>query len=167
MQRVVGGFLIALVIVGIFNVSNDLSGTFFEATLIDIMSVAVVVLLVFYLTELRSDARNKKEAVDRLIARLINLLDDQVFYNIESEKEVKVIMIKQRDIKNKLEILRNCNLLADEDISYASDQFTAYWECVSEHIRDFDYLKKSSTQLQKHISNMQNRLEKSAISIYK
>lgn len=171
---------LGLFLLGGLAVRNSLANgsvQFWDARFIEILNVAVVILLIFYFAEMKNDKRNhdseaknderrKKEAAERLIEKLLTLLEEQKLINIETGEDVTFVTIKQREIRNKLDILEKYNLLKPTDMDYMKHELNDYWIFISEKIGDIAYLNNSANTLKKHISNIQNKLEECIAELY-
>lgn len=161
--------VIVILLLSIFTFYNyrKCPPTFFNATLIDILNLVFIVVFTYFLVEMKSTQRKRKECIENLIDKLSNILDDTRLYKIDSEDNLRHVRITQRSITSKIEVLKkfDCEDIKN-DINYIGEQFESYWDIVSDYIDNIDKLKDSSITLMRHINNMQNKLDVIIIKLY-
>jgi len=150
-----------------YNVSQN-KLDYFQIPLYTILNLMVAIIFAFYLTQCRTDERKQKESAEHLIGKILLDLTDVYMYNIGSEKDVQCIRIAQRSIHNRIEGLKAMSnkLGVEEEVCYIDDQFRQYWDFISDHINDIDYLSKSQSQLLNYVANVQNKLEEAIRKLY-
>jgi len=164
---ILGAIIIVLVSIFAFYNYKKCPPTFFNATFIDILNLVFIVVFTYFLVEMKSTQRKRKECIENLIGKLSNILDDTRLYIIDSEDNKRHVRITQRSITSKIEVLKkfNCEDIKN-DVNYIGEQFDNYWDIVSDHIDNLDKLKDSSSTLMRHINNIQNKLDVIIIKLY-
>lgn len=162
------GFIITIMVM-IFAFYNfkKCPSIFFDATLIEILNLAFIVIFTYFLVELKSTQRKRKECIENFIVKISNMLDDTRFYKFDNEDNLKHVRITQRSINSKIEVLKkfDCEDIKI-DVNYIDREFNEYWDLVSDHIDNLDKLNESSNTLMRHINNIQNKLDEIIIKLY-
>lgn len=140
---------------------------FFSATLLDILNLIFIAVFTYFLVELKSDERKRKECIENLINKLYLLLDDSRLYKIENEEHLNYIRIVQRSIKSKIGVLRDFDCKNIKlDVEHISNEFEEYWKIISEDVNDINKLKELKNTLFRHINNIQNNLDEIIVKLY-
>lgn len=171
MKRI-GRYLISILIIvcviyiGVINY-NACKSKFFDATFIDVLNLIFVAFFTYFLVEIKSDERKKKENIENLISKLYLILDDSKFYNISGQDQLTELRIIQRSVRSKIQILINLNFRSiEKDLEYINQEFDEYWNCVSENVDNIIKLKGISQTLYRHINNIENRLDEMILKLY-
>lgn len=160
---------VGLFILGIVNLIPQSAlpdDSFFKVTFLELVNVWVIAVLAVYIAEQQSDKRQKKEATERLANKILLILEMPVLCKINSDDDLTIVKLKQRELNNKLSVLEKYKLLDKNNMEYMQRELDEYWKLISEHITDFEYLKNSEHTLNRHISNIRDKLEESIVRIY-
>ena len=161
--------VLSIFIHSIINAANaQVIKDYFSIPFYAIINITIAIYFAYFLTQHRNDMRKKKEIAQDIIEKVLIDLTSEKMYVIFDEDALKYISIKQRSVKNRLDMLKEYekSFCIKEDIKYINDNINMYWDFVSNHIHDLEYLKKSEGDLLKYITNSINRLEKMVVQLY-
>lgn len=142
---------------------------YFTVPFYNILSIFVAIYISYYLVQNRTDKRRLNDIINKIIDRLFEVLSDDRLHTIKTKEDIDFVRITQKRIINQIELLEK-NLSNDamlENVKYMKEQFTAYWDLISNHIGDVEHLGKSQKDLLNYITNMEGRLSALMILLYK
>lgn len=157
---------ILFIILCIYNIKNNMN--FFEASVTEIITLIIAIILSYFFTERNSNIRKKKEVIETIIEKLQIKLEADVMRNINNNNDIKKVNINKRSIDNNVQLLKDNaqNLNIDKDIDYILEQFDNYISIIDNHINDIEYLKNSNVDLERYLTAMSDRLNKIRIDLY-
>lgn len=134
-----------------------------------ILTICVAVFISYFLTQQRNDKRKFTDTNLIIIERLFAILSSSKLYTITTDEDITFIRISQKRIDNGFDILskniENENMLAK--VTYMRNQLNMYWEHISNHINDFNFLQKSQPELLNYITNIEGRLSELMFDVNK
>lgn len=96
--------LIALLGWALYNYFNN--GTFFEASLANVVTIGLAIFVSYYFTQKTNDKRKQKDIILGLLLKLHSQIDSQEMFKLSSQEEGAITM-RNRDINNKITILED------------------------------------------------------------
>lgn len=141
---------------------------YFNTPLYAVINMLIAIVFAYFLTQYKNDRRQKREIIESIINKLLDDFSNSKMYSIDCNSDIEHIRITQRSVNNRLGLLKDCvnEFKLEKDIEYAKQQFTIYWDTISNHINDVEHLKKSRQELFNLVTNITNGLEKSIIKLY-
>lgn len=146
---------------------------FFEASITQILTLAITLSIAFWATQYKADMRKMKEHAEDVLSKVQLLVSDMQFYSIpkDGDKEVisKQINAANRKINNYISILEEYakTLKFKKEIKYIHAEFNTYKDRVGEHINDLDYLAKSEDEFKRIAENIDSKCEYIILKLYK
>ncbi len=144
--------IIILGLIG-FNICNNKS--FLEASISSLLSLLIVVVISFYLTQRINDEREKNKIIIRILEQIAESVYDPQIFAFEGKKEIRLAFIAQRRVSNKIKILNNYKL--EPKVKEVSDKLQAEFNkardiysanCYTEQeSEDFKYKIQSEIEL--------------------
>lgn len=158
--------LVAYSAIYALNHGNLLS--YFYIPLYSAINIIIAIVFAYYLTQYNQERRQLRETVCTIIHTIINIFNDECMYNIIDQKCLDKVRIAQRSVSNRLALLQKAQdkFLISEDVTYVKEQMDGYWNLISYHLDDFDYLRKSNKELYNYIANISDRLESVNLHLY-
>lgn len=132
-----------------------------------LIQIMIAIVVTYYLAQRKTDQRKLKDVLSNLIEKLSKDINDDRMYIIKNDDDLKNIRIRQRSIFNKLYAIKEFNEFnIKNDIEYCIKEFNEYWDFISEHMDNLEYLINNSVTLNMHISNIDSKLDQIQISLY-
>lgn len=157
-------FFLFICLSSFFNYKND---DFFKMSLYQIISLAFVVFVSYYLTQKKLDSRKRRDVLNDLITEIIDCSFKLTLEAVLSEKS-KLFMMELRNIENRLSLLEKISedYGIKTEIDYLRTQHTAILDLVSNHMDDNNTLENIFVDIEKHISNLQSKCKEAQFKIY-
>lgn len=148
-----------------YNINNN--ENFFIAPLYSIITIIIALVFTFFLNQVLIEKRRKKENLLRIVQKTIVELDSPCLI-IKNESDVLSTRLLQQSIRNHIKMMTGNKLFSQQNktlLSLVEKDFNDYWDFLSEHINDVEYLIKSQSTLSKHIQNAKNKLDEISLNI--
>ena len=128
---------------------------FFEANLIDIVTIAIAGIITWYLTEKQEDDRRRNDCIEHIIVEIEGMiLSEEIF-----SKEKKITLLKQSSCANRIKYLKDANFQEiREDIEFISSQFEMLRNLYSEHMDDPSVVEADFRKIQSRIGDKCNKI---------
>ena len=152
---------------GVLIYFNFTSDNFFVMSLYQIISLILVVLVSYYLTQKKLDSRKKREVLNELVERITKSSIKMNREAIQSEN-AKLFVMEIRNIQNKISLINKVSseYNINNEIEYINREIENINNMVSNHIGDIDTLLKIFVDIEKNINNIQNKCEEIQFKIY-
>ena len=160
-------FAVSIIVLGFF--SRKTNG-FWDLSIGQIITYAIAIVFAFYITQIKSDERKRKEHVERLILEIQDIVTDPSFYRIlKDENYQTIITVRNRKVNNYIDLIvqYGTELGFKRDADYISKEFKDYKDFVSDHIADYEYLQKSEKQLNKYSENINSKCDSIIFLLYR
>lgn len=133
------------------------------------LNIVVVTSVVYFFVEYKNDKRIRIKFAVMVIDKIILKLEDQRLYKINDIEDRAFVTLSYRSLDNYLGLLseHKYELAVDREVDYCIKELESYWDFVSNHFDDFDYLIKSENDLLKHVENIKYKLNKIMSELYK
>ena len=148
-----------------YNINNN--EDFFIAPLYSIITIIIALVFTFFFNQVLIEKRRKKENLLRIVQKTIVELDSPCLI-IKSRNDIAATRLLQQSIRNHIKMLLENKLFSQKNkelLELVEKDFNDYWDLISEHITDLNYLKKSESTLSKHIQNAKNKLDIISLNI--
>lgn len=144
-------------------------GQYFIMPAYSLMGMAIAVLFAYFFTQNGHYLRNNMDVATNIIERLLFDLNNEQMWTLSHKNDIYFVLLKQRTISNRLKLLNEYEHMFNftDYMEYTMFQFNSYWDLVSNHTNDVDYLKKSQRELHNSIENMISKLEALIVYIHK
>lgn len=155
-----------------FKLNSEMFSAYFNMSFYEISTVVIALLFTFYFTRRDNVKIKQKEMLSNLLLRILEIITSSQMYKIETADNVNFIRTKQRSVFNKIDLLikvARTDELSNElenDIEYMKQEFSEYWEVVSENIENMGELRKSQKELQDHLTKLEDKLEQCMMKLY-
>lgn len=150
---------------------------FFEASLIQLLTLATAIGITYLAVQHKTDQREAKKHAECVIEKLQTLVSASSFYRIQhidgNEKTKEEIQLRiqatNRRINNYIDVLNDYGkaLRFTEEIKYIKEEFDKYREIVDSYQNDMDYLEKSEPLLKKYSDNISNKCDRVIVKMFK
>ena len=152
-------------IIGLYNVGHN--DKFFEMSFSTTVSLVLAIGVSFYIVQKQTDRRIQKQLFIDLLKSLQVLVDDEKSY-IFSDNNSKEILMRKREISNKLSFIKKYNNKFNFDTSteFLEEKFNEYDEIIGNHIQDLDTLNKIHNDIKRPLSLMSQKLFEMMIELY-
>lgn len=160
-------FAIGIFVLGICNYVNN--ENFWEASIYQIVTLLMAILITFYATQYKNDQRKVKDYAENIIRKIQVIVDEEGFVTFDETTENKAVTMTNRKLNNYIDILKEYGkkLGFQEEAEYIEEQFKSYRNIVDEHLSDKEYLSKSNTTFQMYAENIEHKCERIILNLYK
>lgn len=135
----------------------------------DLLSILVVVWLAIIYGKANSEKECKRRIVERFIGEILTIIETKDLSNINNEEKYYVVTNYQRTIKNLFSLLKKHEKTFEytEALEYCTDEFSKFWDDVSENNHDYDILLNYECMYRSYLSNVSNKLKAILSDLYK
>ena len=160
--------IISVVILGIIGYFCNSSNSFFSFTLIDLLTFGIASLLIYFITEIKNDKRNKYSKIENVIIE-INAKISSITLETPNEYKKKEYLYIFKYISNKFDVLEE--LVEKKDKEYlgnAKIEFDKMRDFVNDNIsQPQSYFEDRKEKIPNYASNIESSLDKIIVNIYK
>lgn len=163
--------LITLVILGGVNIYNNGWKDFIKMNAYEIVTIAIALLVTYYLTERKNDIRKLNNKIENICNNMQVYLREE--YGITpSKKNKEKVLMNIRYISNKIHILEKLsekNKEIKDSISYIKKEHKKYIEFVDDNFDQEDiYFQEENRRekLKSIINNIDNKLDEIIVYLY-
>lgn len=160
--------LIALSSFALFSLPNNCFLKYFIVPFGDLLNILLLSGVIYWFVEYKNDKRSEKAFMERVARNIIDRVSEPRMYMIKGSEDVRHILIIQKLIFNELDMLRRCEneFQYKADVDYCIDQLKAYWDFISDHVEDLQFLQNNSNILENHLVNLIARVEYITLMFY-
>lgn len=158
--------LLAIVILFVFNaITND---NFFNASMSQLMTLMVAIVIAFWATQLKNDTRKQKEQIENILRKIQTLISHPNFHSINENTVKDDVLITNRAISNYIKLLKTHSkkFKIQNDVEYIEGQFETYKTFISDNIYDFKALENQHITLRKWSENINYKCDQIIFSLY-
>lgn len=166
--------VVLLLYSGLYYHSQGELSVFFAVPLYAIINIIVAIVFAYYFVQSKTDNRKKKEIVESIINKTVDLIENPKMRTISVDKaggeaDVNNIMIIQRRVFNRLALLSEYQnaLKFEKNLTHAQENFQAYWDIISEHKNDYVHLNKTGKDLHRYLAVVADSLERIVVEMHK
>ena len=155
-------FVIGLII---YNWINN--NKFWVASATTCLSLLFAAILSFYFVQRQTDFRSQKGLLIKLLESLLIIVDDEKSHNFSNESKEQILM-RKREINNKIEILREFEkkFSISDDVQFLDSKFSEYEDTIGNHINDLETLRKMNDDLERPLKLMSQCIYRIMIELY-
>lgn len=156
----INGLIIILGILWIIYSNYSSNDNYFYASFADIISTVVVLIVGVTYTKSQDKRNYKRTLVEKFISDILDILEKENLDCIESIDKYNHVKILQRAIRNKIDLLRLHQKVFnyEEELTYCMENFSEYWDTISENNNNIDVLIKKHPFLKSKIENISFKL---------
>ncbi|MPM96456.1 hypothetical protein SDC9_143619 [bioreactor metagenome] len=129
----------------------------------------VALVFAYYFTQKNIDNRKIKEIIEDIIIKIQIEISNDSSYIFEKDFDKKVIMLKLRNLNNKIDILESAKkeLKISEEVNYIHKEFDEYRESIGENLEDINFLITNQKEFMKKLQNIDNKCDELKMRLYK
>ena len=153
-------------------VSNTMGGEeqrpYLYVSFSELLNIVILGGVLYWYTEGKNDERRTKDMVTSLVKTVSNDVNNEQLYDIDNGDDVTFIRIKQRSIKNRLDIISGYANRFDyeKEINYSKCKFDEYWNSISENIDNMERLKDMKHVLYDKLMLVSDGTERILVRLY-
>lgn len=159
--------IIIVIILGIIGYQCNSYNSFFSFNLMDLLTFAIASILIYFITEIRNDKRNKNGKIENVIIE-INAKISTISLEIPTEKKQKEYLYIFKYISNKFFVLEKLVSKKDkENLNNAKIEFDKMREFINDNIsQPKSYFEERREKIPNFASNIESNLDKIIVNIY-
>lgn len=157
---IIGISMVLLFIVGIAIYNIVVNKTdFLDASIYQVLSLLFAITITYLLTQKKNDERRKNDMLDKMILGIQKDISEKSLVRYETEEEQTIALLQQKSLANRLEYLKDKKTCADiaDEVDYISREMEHLREFYGSHMKDKDYMEKSSADIEKYIVNITDK----------
>ena len=143
--------------------ANKDSEEFWAASVVDITTIAIGVVIAFFLTEKYTDTRRRNDCIEHVILEIEEAVSSESIFSIE-----RITFLKQQSCANRIKYLKDAafpELL--KDIEFIETNFESIRDLYSHHNSSVEDLSSVYLDVKKHRDNITDKCCKIRIELYK
>jgi len=158
-----GYIVIVLLVLGGLAIKNFGNENFWEANLIQILTLLLTSILSFYLVQHLTDKRRKVDCIDHILCEIqCSLETDETIYS-----DCKEALRKQGTIANRIKLLKEYSFSQiQSEIEYISKEFEETRDLYSNHFQKAEGLEPIIDDINRHKDNIMLKCDKIRIMLY-
>lgn len=147
---------------GFLVIKNIKKCSFFNANLVDVLTILLGILVVFYLTEHLTDNRRRNDCIEHIIMEIEGLVSADENFSISPSS-----LMKQSSCANRIKYLNDAAFPdIQTDIKFISDHFSEIRDLYSNHNSSEDNLNSVRTDIDKHRTYIVDKCCKIRLGLY-
>lgn len=166
-----GGWIVgALVACGLmalagYNLYNN--ADFWEASAVNCITIAIAVLVSYFLVQKQNDQRKQKEILLDLIYKLQAQIVHPSMYDVAGMSKEELTM-RNRSVGNKIHILKKAKekFEIEDEVAFVQERFDEYNTLIGDHIENETYLQQSKRELKRPLDLMDGKLIEMAMKLF-
>lgn len=161
--------IMILLLIGVIIYNIIKNTNFFQASIIEIITLLVAIFLSYVFTEKNSNERRLKEALEVIIEKTQMKLNMNVLVKINNEEDLRQVRIIKRSLENNFTLLKENSecFKIKEDIEYIIQQLENYNSIIDNHINDIEHLSNAEVDLNRYILLIDDKLNQVRVKLYK
>ena len=161
-------FILVILIVAIYNIIHFGYCNFLQASVSQLLTLLVAIIVSYYLVQKRSDEKNKKEIIIRLLADIQKEVTNEDAYRISVNSKPATLTLRNRTLNNYLDTLSNYGELfgISEQVCFLQEKLSEYTDCIGNHIDDIDFLSKAELDLQRPLALINSKAYEIMLNLY-
>lgn len=159
--------LVCILGISVYNIVVS-SEEFFDATVYQIISLLFALIITFLLTQRKNDYRRKIDMIDKMIAGIQEDLSSREFVLYETDAQMNIALLKQKSLANRIQYLMDSKIhnKIGKDVEYIAKEMENLREFYGAHMKDKDYMDKSSADIEKYIVNINDKCFSMRLKLY-
>ncbi len=160
--------IVFLIILGVIGYKCNSCNAFFSFNLLDLLTFGIASILIYFLTEIKNDKRNKNSKIENVIIE-INAKISTISLEIPSEKRQKEYLYIFKYISNKFYVLEELVDKNDKaNLDNAKNEFDKMREFINDNMsQPKSYFEERKEKIPNLASNIESNLDKIIVNIYK
>ena len=159
--------IIFVITLGIMGYQCNTYNSFFSFNLIDLLTFAIASVLIYFLTEIKNDKRNKNAKIENVIIE-INARINTISLEIPNEKKKKEYLYVFKYLSNKFYVLEKLiEKKEKENLDNARLEFEKMRDFINDNIsQPKSYFEDRKEKIPNFASNIESNLDKIIVNIY-
>lgn len=160
---------IALIIgISFYNFKNNRKA-FFKFTFVNALTLIVAIVFTFWAVQKKQDNRRFYDSVVKILESIQLVITNKLIIDNFTQASINNLQQDMRIVRNKIDVLKTVQKILDinEEIKYIEDKFNNYKATIDNHLNDYDYLNKSSADLNNYKSLLDSKITETIVKIYK
>lgn len=155
---VVATILVALAL------GNLHKSTFWEASLVDLITLVIAIVLSFFITQVIDDDKRRKQCIEDVILEIQSMVGDERCYSVCGRQA----LLKQQSCANKIKYLKEAGFKdIAKDIDFIENEFCEIRDLYSEHNKSEKDLAGIQKDIDRHVDGIYDKCDKIRIALYK
>ncbi len=142
------------------NINNE---DFFQAGIVDIVTILLGAIITFFLTEKLTDRRRKNDCIEHVINEIEIFVSDDRNFRVD-----KSTYMKQASCGNRIKYLKEASFKEiQDDMNFIETHFSEIRDLYSNHNKDEETLESVRVDINKHRDCILDKCCKIRIGLYK
>lgn len=165
-RKKLSNIIFAVFIFGIgtfFIYKNYNSASFWNASLIQILTLLVAAGLSFFFVQRLTDKRRKIDCYEHILNEIQNIIDNNpTIFSIDKEA-----LVLQQSVANKIKYLQEHSFSQTKtDLEYIREHFNELRELYGNHKQNYGSLKSIESDMMRHKTNISDKIDKIKLELY-
>lgn len=159
---IVGIIIIGMVGYNIFLLCKGENEDFFNASFVDIVSMALGSYIIFFLTERLNDTRRRNDCIEHIITEIENMVSDEKFFSSS-----RSALMMQTSCANKIKYLKDANFTKiSVEVEFIEQKINDIRDLYSNHSSSDEELKGVYKDFEKKRNDISDKCDKIRVSLY-
>ena len=161
--------IVVLLFIGLicYNVKEQ-KADFFEASVVDCITILVAVVISYYLVQRQNNYQRQKDIISDMVLKMQVSFEQKELYDFCGQDK-QTITMRNRGLNNRIHILET---LAEEfnivtEVDFVRHHFDEYSDFIGNHIENMEYLCQSQNELRRPVESISQKLIEIAVHLYK
>ena len=165
---IIVALIIVVVTLGIIGFYYNTANSFFSFTLVDLLTFAIASLLIFFVTEIKNDKKDKNSKIENVIIEINAKISTITLENPNIKKQKEYLYVFKY-LSNKFFVLEELVDKKDEtNLLNAKKEFEKMRDYINDNIsQPEDYFEERKEKIPNLASNIESNLDKIIVNIYK
>lgn len=162
---VIIGMVIILALVNVFCINND---QFFEISMSTCISIIVVLLVSYWLTNNSQDERNQKEIYLRILEKVVVLVNDPIMFKVDEKTDIFLILMKKRELNNTVTLLKEYSrkFNVEKELISIDEKVQEYADLIGNHQDDLRFLSMCEKDLRRPLELIENKVYEAMMKVF-
>lgn len=162
---VIIGAVIILALVNVFCINND---QFFEISMSTCISIIVVLLVSYWLTNNSQDERNQKEIYLRILEKVVVLVNDPIMFKVDEKTDIFLILMKKRELNNTVTLLKEYSkkFNVENELISIDEKVQEYADLIGNHQDDLLFLSRCEKDLRRPLELIENKVYEAMMKVF-
>lgn len=144
--------VVGLSIGGIALYNAFVNPKFWEIQIGQVLTLYVAIVVSYALVQWRNTDSHKNEKIDDLVYKIQVMISDENLMKADSDSSQQLNLMIHRSIAKKIQYVKDSNVKEiEQEVSEIESNFTILRELYSNHMKDQEYLDKSTYEINNRI----------------
>ena len=152
-------FIIVLIALGIYNCKNN--DKFFDASFTTLVTIAIAVIVSYFLVQKKTDKRRKNEKIDDLLYKIQCYVNEDNFV-LTGEDISRKNLILHRTISNKIRCLKSLGLdkNSKKELEYIEKNFKDFRRVYGDNYSSREKMEEKYSELKNYVVRIDDACDK-------